>query len=215
MIPSDARAHGRENQVGQILEGLARFDFQDESKALAAELFEAVEELADVGLGAHERTADEIRMFDDERQRGAVLFGERGDVDLRFRKIDAFFSGEFLAFRARLGDFDRHRVAVDGANHAADFAVVEPDRIADFGVIQNMRKRNGDLRGFEQLTGFAIKRGPAQCVCASEHERVALLEQQRLRAWGSLPIRALARTRRRFVREPLRCVCWISRPGTK
>ena len=79
-------------------------------------------------------------MFDDERQHGAVLFRERGDVDLRLGKVDAFFSGELFAFRARLGDFDRHGIVVDRSNHGPDFAVVEPDRIANLGVIQNLRQ---------------------------------------------------------------------------
>ncbi len=140
MTPEGTRAHGGENQLGQIVEALARFNLQNQAQMLAAQLFQVLQKLRNVGLRAHEGISHHVRVLHDELQRFQVLGSERRHVDPRLRKIDALFRAKFFAFRTRLRDFDRHGIIVDRANNAADFSIVKPDRIAALGVIENLRQ---------------------------------------------------------------------------
>ena len=70
-----ARLHGGEDEFGEIVEGFARFDFENQSQVLAAEFREVLEQIADVGIGADEGVADKIGMLDDELQSLEVING--------------------------------------------------------------------------------------------------------------------------------------------
>ena len=61
---------------------------------LAAKLFQALEQLANVRLRANEGIADKVGVLDYELQGLQVVGGERRDVDARLREVDASFGAE-------------------------------------------------------------------------------------------------------------------------
>ena len=207
------RAHGRENQLGQILEAFARFDLQNQSEMLAVQLFQTIEKLADVGFGAHEGIANEIRVLDDEFQRLQVLGGERRNIDLRFRKIDAFFGGQAFRLPGGPARFPPTRIPRYRANHAANFAVVEPDWIANFGMIQNLRQRNADprrgsARRILRINGRSSRSRSHECsTSVSPGLRSSAAER------GKLPMRARPFAMTRFCRTLSRRTCAVQGPA--
>ena len=123
---------------------------------LTAQLFQAIQKLANVRLSADKGIADQVRVLDDELQRLQIVGGERGNVDARLRQVDAFLGAKVLPFRTRLRDFNGRRIRVYRAEDAADLPVVKPDRFAGFGVIEHLWQRDANAGGRDQLTRLAI-----------------------------------------------------------
>src|SRR5271165_5637720 len=132
------RSHRGEYEIGQIGEALAGFNLEDEPEMLAAELFQAFKKLADVGLRSYERITDHVGVLDDELQSFQIFGGQRRNIDVRLREVNSLFCSKLFAFRTCLGDFDGRGIRVHGAKNTADLAVVEPDRLDGFRMIENL-----------------------------------------------------------------------------
>ena len=78
-------------------------------------------------------------------------------------------------------DFDGNFLRSDGADDAADFAVVERNRFAGANAIEKFRKRDADVRRADQLLFLVVLRGLAGIERPREYERVADIEPKRLR----------------------------------
>ena len=131
-------------------------------------------------------------MLHDELQRLQVVGGQRRNINRRLRQVNAFFRAEFFAFRSRLGDFHGHGIRVHRADHAANFPVVKPDRIARLGMIEDLRKRNANLGGRDQLAGLAVLGRLSRRVSPRQQEAYRpVSEAASAASAGSSPMRAL------------------------
>ena len=179
--PDRTGMHGRQDQLRKIIKSFARFNFQDQPQMPGIHPFKMVEELAYVGFGAHEGVADDVGVLNNEFQGLQVVRRDRWNIDLGFGQIDALLRAQLLAISTRLRYFHGNNFLIHGTNHTANFAVVEPDRITWLGMVKNLRQRDANARGGQELTGLAIGCWPSDGGGSSQQKRVAQLEQQRLR----------------------------------
>ncbi len=85
--------------------------------------------------------------FDDERQRGQIVFGQRRDLEVGVRQVDALLRSELDPVDTGLGDFDDEFLGLDRDDVATDLAVVEPDVVALLDVVEDLRERASDAVG--------------------------------------------------------------------
>ncbi len=98
--------HRGEQDRREILEATDRLHLQDHPEVRAAEFGEPVLQAGHVRSAAHERQADRVGVFDDERQMCQILLGERGQSQFGIRQVDALSRAEPRA--ARTGVDDAH-----------------------------------------------------------------------------------------------------------
>ena len=130
---------------GRFSKAFASFNLENQSQVLPTQFRKALEELVNIRTRANKGIADHVRVLDDKFERFEVFGGECRNVNLRLGEIDAFLGAKLLPFRTRLRDLDGNRIRVYGANDAANFAVVKPDRVAGIGMLENLRQSNPDL----------------------------------------------------------------------
>src|SRR5208282_2784363 len=157
-----------------------RFNLENDAEIFAAEIGKARLQLAHVGFLAYKGIADDVRVLDDERERLEIIFRERRKAELAVGDVDAFLGAEFFTRGARARDFDSYLFRRDGANDAADLAIIERDRFAGVDAIEKFGQRDADARRTDQLFFLVIFSGLAGIERPREDERIADGEPKRL-----------------------------------
>jgi hypothetical protein len=93
-------------------------------------------QLSDILLGANEGVPDEIGASIDEPQILAVLLRERRQAQCAVWQIHALVGTEPGTAEPGSGDGDLDHRGTNGADDAADGAVVEPDRLAGTHIVE-------------------------------------------------------------------------------
>jgi hypothetical protein len=154
---------------------------------LAAQLFQVIEKVPNVGLRADKRVTDKIRVLDDELQRFQVIGSERRQVDPRVGEVNALFGAKFFPVGMCLHDFNGCGIRVHRAKDATDLAVVEPDWFARFGVIEYLRQRDANPGGSDDCSRLAIRSRPHHRRTANEKATTGVSFNAPQNRFGSPP----------------------------
>ncbi len=149
-----AAAHGRQQQCGQLVKALACFDLENDAEVFPTEICEAGLQLAHVGALANKGVANDIRILDHERKGLEIVLRERRDAELALRYVDALFGVELFACGTCVRDFDSNLFRRNGADDAADFAVVERNGFARADTIEEFGKRDADMCWADYFAGW-------------------------------------------------------------
>lgn len=136
----DAKAtdlHGFQEYRGQVFEGLAGLDFQNDGQRFGVDCAKMLMQLADIARCAHERVAKDVGMGGDEFEVFDIVCGKCRHGDAGAWKVDALGLAQPLACDPSLSDLDAEMRGCDRANQATNFAVIKPDSFAGFCVFEH------------------------------------------------------------------------------
>ena len=148
--PGRTCGHRGQHQFRQVFKTLQCFNFQHQPHVVAFQPVQVRAQQRHISRLLHKRQTHHVGHLNNGLQVGHVFFGQRRQIQLAVRQIDAFVCHQLFAAVTRLGDFHLDTLPGDPTNHAANAAIIEPDAFTHLHLLNHLRQGARHLKCFRQ-----------------------------------------------------------------